>query len=107
MYPEGLGRARVKRRASIAPLWCYGLIGVACHAGKPQQNSCFRVCRKLAVVMAPAGCRVALLNDFEAVGYGIPVLGPHDVVPLNDVPVQPKVRGGREQEQGVEVRRWW
>ncbi|KAG2448952.1 hypothetical protein HYH02_005707 [Chlamydomonas schloesseri] len=41
-------------------------------------------------IQAKHGFRVALLNDFEAVGYGIPVLGPHDVVALNDVPVQPK-----------------
>lgn len=24
-----------------------------------------------------------MLNDFEAVGYGVPALGPGDVVPLN------------------------
>ncbi len=35
--------------------------------------------------------RVALLNDFEAVGYGIPALQPEDLVVINDVPVQDKV----------------
>jgi hypothetical protein len=53
--------------------------------------------------------RVALLNDFEAVGYGIPVLGPHDVVPLNDVPVQPKVTGaaGREERWAGRLNSLW
>ena len=36
--------------------------------------------------------RVALLNDFEAVGYGIPALQPEDLVPLNGTAPQPKVR---------------
>jgi glucokinase len=31
--------------------------------------------------------RVAVLNDFEAVGYGIPALAGSDLVALNDVPV--------------------
>ena len=43
--------------------------------------------------------RVALVNDFEALGYGIPLLDQSDLVVLNDVPVQEKVcdcvrRGG-------------
>lgn len=29
------------------------------------------------------GFKVSVLNDFEAVGYGVPALGPGDVVPLN------------------------
>ncbi|KAF8057125.1 glk [Scenedesmus sp. PABB004] len=33
--------------------------------------------------------RTAVLNDFEAVGYGIPALAPSDLVPLNDVPMVP------------------
>lgn len=41
-------------------------------------------------LQAKHGFRVALLNDFEAVGYGIPALQPQDLVPLNDVPTQPK-----------------
>jgi glucokinase len=36
--------------------------------------------------------RTAVLNDFEAVGYGILALGPKDVVSLNDVKVKPQVR---------------
>lgn len=31
--------------------------------------------------------RVAVLNDFEAVGYGIPALAASDLVALNDVPM--------------------
>lgn len=40
--------------------------------------------------------RVGVLNDFEAVGYGIPALGRDDLVSLNPkaVPVD-KVRGAR------------
>lgn len=34
--------------------------------------------------------KTAVLNDFEAVGYGIPALDSKDLVALNDVPVVPK-----------------
>jgi glucokinase len=34
--------------------------------------------------------RVAVLNDFEAVGYGIPALESSDLVALNDVPQVPE-----------------
>lgn len=34
--------------------------------------------------------KTAVLNDFEAVGYGIPALAAKDLVALNDVPIQPK-----------------
>ena len=33
-----------------------------------------------------------MLNDFEAVGYGILALEPKDVVALNDAKVKPQVR---------------
>lgn len=33
--------------------------------------------------------RTAVLNDFEAVGYGIPALAAEDLVVLNDAPVVP------------------
>jgi glucokinase len=33
--------------------------------------------------------KTAVLNDFEAVGYGIPALEPKDLVALNDVPMVP------------------
>lgn len=36
------------------------------------------------------GFKTAVLNDFEAVGYGIPALQPTDLVPLNDVPMVPE-----------------
>ena len=36
-------------------------------------------------------CRFAVLNDFEAIGYGVPVVPPEDLVVLHDAPVQPKV----------------
>lgn len=34
---------------------------------------------------------MAVLNDFEANGYGVTALEPEHVVVLNDVPPQPKV----------------
>lgn len=40
---------------------------------------------------APALRRFAVLNDFEAIGYGVPVVPPEDLVVLHDAPVQPKV----------------
>ena len=36
--------------------------------------------------------RFAVLNDFEAVGYGVPVVPPEDLVVLHDAPVSPKVK---------------
>jgi glucokinase len=33
--------------------------------------------------------KTAVLNDFEAVGYGIPALDAKDLVALNDVPMVP------------------
>lgn len=33
---------------------------------------------------------MGVLNDFEAVGYGIPVLQPSDVVTINSAPVVPE-----------------
>jgi glucokinase len=36
------------------------------------------------------GFTTAVLNDFEAVGYGIPALDPKDLVVLNDAPVTPR-----------------
>ena len=37
------------------------------------------------------GLRVAVLNDFEAAGYGITVISENDYVPLNAVPAAPQV----------------
>lgn len=36
------------------------------------------------------GIRSTVLNDFEAVGYGVPVLTENDITVLNDVPVEDK-----------------
>ena len=36
-------------------------------------------------------CRFAVLNDFEAIGYGVPVVPREDLVVLHDAPVSPKV----------------
>ena len=36
-------------------------------------------------------CRMAVLNDFEACGYGVPALQPEDLLMLNDVPARQKV----------------
>ena len=36
-------------------------------------------------------CRFAVLNDFEAVGYGVSVVPDSDLLVLNDAPVDPKV----------------
>ena len=35
---------------------------------------------------------MAVLNDFEACGYGVPALRPEDLLVLNDVPARRKVR---------------
>lgn len=35
---------------------------------------------------------MAVLNDFEACGYGVPALQPEDLLVLNDVPAREKVR---------------
>jgi len=37
-------------------------------------------------------CRTALLNDFQAVGYGIPALDSSDIVTINQGELIPKVR---------------
>ena len=37
-------------------------------------------------------CRMAVLNDFEACGYGVPALQEEDLLVLNDVPARPKVQ---------------
>ena len=34
---------------------------------------------------------MAVLNDFEACGYGVPALQPEDLLVLNDVPARQKV----------------
>jgi glucokinase len=34
--------------------------------------------------------RFAVLNDFEAIGYGVPVVPKEDLVVLHDAPVCPK-----------------
>lgn len=43
-----------------------------------------------AEVEAQFGIRSTVLNDFEAVGYGVPVLTDNDLVVLNDVPAEDK-----------------
>ena len=44
-----------------------------------------------AEVQQQFGIRSTVLNDFEAVGYGVPVLTENDLVTLNDVPAEDKV----------------
>ncbi len=41
-------------------------------------------------------CRVAVLNDFEANGYGVTALQPDHLVCLNEVPEVEKVRAPQE-----------
>ena len=48
--------------------------------------------RASACAKAADACRVAVLNDFEANGYGILALKPQDVIVLHDAQPQPKVR---------------
>lgn len=43
-----------------------------------------------ADVESQFGIRSTVLNDFEAVGYGVPELGPEDLLVLHDVPADPK-----------------
>ncbi|PNH10636.1 Glucokinase [Tetrabaena socialis] len=62
-----------------------------------------------AELTATHGFQVALLNDFEAVGYGIPVLQPEDLITLNDVPVHlkaPKVVMGPGTGLGAAQLMW-
>lgn len=47
-----------------------------------------------AEVESKFGIRAEVLNDFEAVGYGVPVLTDNDLVVLNDVPAEDKVGVG-------------
>lgn len=42
------------------------------------------------VLQQQFGFKTAVLNDFEAVGYGIPALKSEDLVALNDVPIVPQ-----------------
>lgn len=42
--------------------------------------------------MVTVACRMAVLNDFEACGYGVPALQAEDLLVLNDVPARHKVR---------------
>ncbi len=44
-----------------------------------------------AVWQMQIACRMAVLNDFEACGYGVPALQPEDLLVLNDVPARRKV----------------
>ena len=43
-----------------------------------------------AEVTARFGIRARVLNDFEAVGYGVPALARRDLLPLHDVPAEPR-----------------
>lgn len=42
------------------------------------------------VLQQQFGFKTAVLNDFEAVGYGVPALQAEDLVSLNDVPMVPE-----------------
>lgn len=45
-----------------------------------------------------------MLNDFQANGYGIPALEPHDLITLNDMPARPQVSfNSVENEQRLEA----
>ncbi len=44
-----------------------------------------------------AVCRMAVLNDFEANGYGVTAVDEHHVVVLNDVPATHKVHMSNHQ----------
>jgi glucokinase len=63
-------------------------------AGAVENNTCPMTNTKLVVdghqLSAALGIPVAVLNDFEAVGYGIPALTAADLVVVNDVPVVPE-----------------
>jgi glucokinase len=45
-------------------------------------------CCAVLRLLAP---RAAVLNDFEAVGYGILALGPQDLIDINNIPAKPQV----------------
>ena len=50
-------------------------------------------------------CRFAVLNDFEAIGYGVPVVPEEDLVVLHDAPVSPKVGPVVDYGRNTPVRR--
>ena len=47
---------------------------------------------------------MAVLNDFEACGYGVPALQPEDLFVLNDVPARPKVQDITRSQQPTDVK---
>jgi len=98
------GSMCVVEGCTAAALWC-GAVSAVCSpktkvdTGEPKQTN--HLCHTTTAT-ATCNCmiphpppRVAVLNDFEAVGYGIPALGRDDVVAINPraVPV-PHVRIG-------------
>jgi hypothetical protein len=108
--------ALVKVMYNAVIVWCIALwlrssmcnsaILVVCHYCQACGTPCgllerHTVCHTVSACLSSATCiklicllhaaaAAAVLNDFEAVGYGIPALGPDDLVALNDAPMVPK-----------------
>jgi hypothetical protein len=59
------------------------------------QPPCVWYASKTQAEMSSARARMAVLNDFEANGYGVTAVSDENVVVLNNVPAKPKARGRR------------
>ena len=57
--------------------------------------------RQLNGILLTRDYRVAVLNDFEANGYGILALQPEDVAVLHDAPATPKVSSSKLYSRGL------
>ena len=68
----------------------------ACLCRRPTQGGCASGELAAHAAASVSGtfavrCRFAVLNDFEAIGYGVPVVPKEDLLVLHNAPVQLKV----------------
>ena len=77
--------------APPAPQACMMSEKLALPAGASRGMHAQGTCSARIHVSGMAAGRMAVLNDFEANGYGVTALEPEHVVVLNDVPPAPKV----------------
>eukprot|EP00955_Chlamydomonas_euryale_P087027 364263-Chlamydomonas_euryale.AAC.17 len=77
------------------PFHCCALLTTLSLPQQAQEHTCLPA----DFLPSPSSNRVRVLNDFEAVGYGIPALEQGDIVPVNmalEKPMAPKVRAASE-----------
>ena len=91
------------RRTSVGARRAAALPAAIAFSAAPRARGAHPPTHALAAEVEKAfGIRCAVLNDFEAVGYGVPVLTDNDLILLNDVPAEDKV-GGCSPGVGAEV----